>query len=171
MLLTPPAFTSDYNEVTWIVNGVAFSQPGGMPLVVADDPDNGLSVELYALEVFGGITPFLIQQFIPFLEDDCDLPAMQGLLTGSYAPVVEVNYTSPQGVQYTSLLACNGPGQPDGAHFTIASTQSYDPNENGEATYSLDFSTELMLFPLGPVPGGTPLSLSLTNSRIAFAVE
>ena len=169
--LTPPPFTAQYDVVNWVVNGETISQPGGVGVVVENDPDNGLSVELYTDEVFGGTTPFLIQQFLPFFEDECELPLLQGVLTGSYVPVVEVRYTSPQGARYRSLLACNGPSQPADAHFTIGAFDDYLPNEAGKATRSVHFSTELVLYPVGPNPGLEPIDLVLTNSRIAFAVE
>jgi len=169
--LVPPAFTSAYAEIEWVIDDVVYTQPGGVPLVVPSNQDNGMSVELYTDVFFGGQVPFLIQQFIPFFDEQCELPPMEGYLVGSYAPVVELRYTSPAGVRYSSLTDCSGPSQSSDAHFTIFGTDDYAPNENGEATYSLDFSTELLLYPVGANLGLPPLDLVLNTSSIAFAVE
>lgn len=169
--LFPPAFTSAYAEIEWVIDDVVYTQPGGIPLVVASDEDNGMSVELYTDALFGGQVPFLIQQFIPFFEELCELPPMEGYLIGSYAPVLELCYTSPAGVRYSSLTDCSGPSQSPNAHFTVLGTEDYAPNENGEATFSVDFSTELMLYPVSANPGLPPLNLVLNTSSIAFAVE
>jgi len=77
---------------------------------------------------------------------------------------VTVNYTDPNGIQYTS----NNSQQPGSSTFQVTSVSNYQKNTNNQQTKMLTVTFNCMLYPLS---GGTPISATNCTATIAVAYQ
>lgn len=168
--LTPPEFELVASAYTWNINGNNYTTAPGEALnYEMENPIEGLSIFLFAIDNMGAEVPLMQQEMPLFNLEQCSIPmvaARQGFQGGAN---LVLEYVDNEGTEYRSADLCSlASMQPETSFIEITQLSDFETNENNQPTKKIVFNAQVELYNLNN-PLEAPLILELNNASIAFA--
>ncbi|MDP4953926.1 MAG: hypothetical protein NWQ53_09810, partial [Flavobacteriales bacterium] len=168
--LTPPEFELIASAYSWNINGSNYTTAPGEALnYEMENPIEGLSIFLFAIDNMGAEVPLMQQEMPLFNLEQCSIPmvaARQGFQGGAN---LVLEYVDNEGTEYRSADLCSlASMQPETSFIEITQLSDFETNENNQPTKKIVFNAQVELYNLNN-PLEAPLILELNNASIAFA--